>query len=80
MGVASRPRHGDRVRARSSDNNVPVIPSGGGSGGWHLVDGPNPSGGKGSAILGGIANVDGTLWAAGTYSAGNQRLTFLEHG
>jgi hypothetical protein len=58
---------------------APLILAGDGGQGWHIVPGPNPSGGQDNAILGGIASAGGTLWAAGTYGTGGSRLTLLEH-
>lgn len=59
-----------------TDNNETLILQGSG-GQWKVVHAPNP--GSGSNILGGIAAVGGTLWAAGVYDTGGSDLTLIEH-
>lgn len=62
---------------KSSDNNVNVLMEGGASG-FQLVAGPDPGVG-GSNFLGGITTAGDTIWAAGTYDTGGNRLTLVEH-
>ncbi|HKF78935.1 MAG TPA: alkaline phosphatase family protein [Candidatus Dormibacteraeota bacterium] len=61
----------------ASGNNEPLILQGG-DGGFHVVDGPNPSGGAGSDILGGVAAAGDTVWAVGLYDTGGNRLTLAQ--
>jgi hypothetical protein len=44
---------------------------------WRRVKGPQP--GSGSNILGGVATVAGTAWAAGIYDNGGSELPLIEH-
>jgi hypothetical protein len=44
---------------------------------WRQVKGPQP--GSGSNILGGVATVAGTAWAAGIYDNGGSELPLIEH-
>ncbi len=51
------------MRGRSSRGSAPAAPT---------------SGGAGSVILGGVAAAGDTLWVAGDYDTGGNRLTLLE--
>jgi Phosphoesterase family len=61
----------------ASGNNQPLILRGDG-GTFSVVNGPNPSGGAGSDIIGGVAAAGDTVWAVGHYDTGNNRLTLAQ--
>jgi hypothetical protein len=48
----------------ATGNNQPLIPRGDG-GAFHVVNGPDPSGGAGSDILAGVAATGDAVWAVG---------------
>jgi hypothetical protein len=60
----------------ATDNNNSLVLQGT-DGSWSISPAPDP--GNGSNILGGIANVDGQLWAAGIYDNGGSELPLIEH-
>jgi hypothetical protein len=63
----------------TTDNNEVLLLQGDSSGSWSIVGAPNPSGAGGSDIPGGIANIDGQLWMAGTYTtASSNNLPLIE--
>ena len=63
----------------STDNNQVLLLRGSG-GSWTLVGAPNAGGAGGGDIPGGIANVHGQLWLAGTYTtATSNNLPLIEH-
>jgi hypothetical protein len=66
---------GTYVNLKTENNETLVLQGVGGK--WTVDKGPNP--GSGSNILGGIANVDGQLWAAGVYDNGGSEIPLLEH-
>jgi hypothetical protein len=64
----------------STDNNQVLLLQGDSSGSWSIVGAPNPGGAGGTDIPGGIANIDGQLWMAGTYTtATSNNLPLIEH-
>jgi hypothetical protein len=65
---------GTYVDPATDNNNSLVLQFTNGS--WSIDQAPNP--GSGSNILGGIANVDGQLWAAGVYDNGGSELPLIE--
>jgi Phosphoesterase family len=66
---------GTYVDPATDNNNALVLEQTGGT--WSINPAPNP--GSGSNILGGIANVDGQLWAAGVYDNGGSGLPLIMH-
>ena len=61
----------------ASGNNRPLILRGDG-GAFTVANGPNPSGGAGSDILGGVVATGDAVWAVGTYDTGGNRLTLTQ--
>ena len=62
----------------STDNNQVLLLKGTG-GTWSIVGAPNAGGSGGGDIPGGITNVDGHLWIAGTYTtATSNNLPLIE--
>jgi hypothetical protein len=63
----------------ATDNNEVLLLKGAG-GVWSIVGAPDPGGAGGTAIPGGIANIGGQLWMAGTYNtASSSNLPLIEH-
>jgi hypothetical protein len=61
----------------TTTNNEPLILRGDG-GSFSAVNGPNPSGGAGSDIIGGVVATGDTVWAVGIYDTGGNRLTLTQ--
>jgi hypothetical protein len=59
----------------ATDNNNSLVLKGTPDGTWTINPAPNP--GSGSNILGGITDVDGQLWAAGTYDDGGSEIPLI---
>jgi len=63
----------------ASGNQVPVLLTGTSSGDWSAVNGPNPSGGQGGDIIGGVTSTGTSLWATGMFDTGNDHMALLQH-
>lgn len=68
---------GTNVDPATDNSAVLLLKETGGT--WSLVGVPNPGGAGGSDIAGGIANIAGKLWLAGTYNtATSSNLPLIE--
>jgi len=68
---------GTFVNPATDSNEVLLLQDTGGS--WSIVGAPNPGGSGGSDIPGGLANIGGQLWMAGTYNtATSSNLPLIE--